>query len=173
MSCLPNAPIAFDVRDDGWQAWSAVLATTAAQWKPVSTEVLTFDGVVETESQAAILRQIEIEETATSSGNLKFQDLMVYLYSQAAPTAPTEGVVYNPSTTNLVAQVEVLAADYKRTSDTVWTARINPDKYFTTGAGSTAGNLYAVALYANATPTAYAASAALRAKVHVENCAVV
>lgn len=173
MSCIPNAPIAFDVRDDGWQSFTGVLTTTAAQWKPISTEVLVFEGVVETESQAAILRQLELEETATSSGNLKFQDLMVYLYTQSSPTVPTEGVVYNPSTTNLVAQVKVLSTDYLRTSDTVWTARVNPDKYFTTGSGSTAGNLYAVALYANATPTAYAASAGIRVKVHVENNAVV
>jgi hypothetical protein len=173
MSCLPNAPVAFDVRDDGWQSFNNILTTTAAQWKPISTEVIRFDGVVETESQAAILRQLEIEETASTQSNLRFNDLMIYLYTQAAPTAPTEGAVYNPSTANLVAQVRVNAADYTRTSDVIWRALVHPNVYFKTGTGNTAGTLYGVALYANQTPTAYAASADIKCKVHVENCAIV
>ena len=102
MSCLPNTPIAHDVRDDGWQSFSSILTTTAAQWKPISTEVLTFEGVIEAESQSAIVRQVQYEETAGASGDIKKQDLMLYIYNAASPTAPSAGTVYNPSTTNLV-----------------------------------------------------------------------
>jgi hypothetical protein len=173
MSCLPNTPIATDVRDDGWQSFTTILTTTAAQWKPISESVPTFEAVIEAESQSAVIRQVSVEETAASSGDLKKQDLTLYVYNAASPTAPTAGTVYNPSTTNLVGQIQITASDYERTSDTVWTATINPNRYFTTGSGNLASNLYLVALYANATPTAYTASAAMRVRMWVENNAIV
>ena len=173
MSCLPNTPIASDVRSDGWQSFSSILTTTAAQYKPISAEVLTFDGMIEAESQSAIIRQLQYEETAGSSSDVRKADLSFYIYNVSSPTAPTAGAVYEASTSNLVGVVEVAQADYERVSSTVWVATVNPNRYFTTGTGAGASSLYAVAVYNNATPTAYTASAAGRVFLHVENNAIV
>ena len=173
MSCIPNTPIASDVRDDGWQSFSSILTTTAAQWKPISAEVLAFDSMLEAENQSGIIRQLVYEETAGASGDIKKNDIMFYIYHVAAPTTPTSGTVYNPSTGNLLGQVEVTTADYERTSDTVWTARVNPNLYITSDTGNLATTFYVVGLFSNATPSSYTASAAGRVRMWCEANAIV
>lgn len=168
MSCIPNTPIASDWRDSGWQSYANVSTTTPAQWKPVDIDVLQFENMAESTDQGGVLRQLVVRETASSAANKKLNDLSIYVYNQTAPTAPVIDTVYNPATSNLVGVVQVVAADYKRISDTVSEARVNPDIHFTTGTGNTAINFYAVALYANATPTAYTTSAGIAVRMFTE-----
>lgn len=168
MSCIPNTPIAKDWRDSGWQSYASVSTTTPAQWYPVDIDVLEFENMAESAEQGGLISQLVVRETASSAANKKLNDLSIYIYNQTAPTAPTVGSVYNPNTSNLVGVVQVVGSDYKRISDTVSEARVSPDLHFTTGTGNTAINFYAVALFSNATPTAYAADAGVSLRIFTE-----
>lgn len=168
MGCIPNTPIAKDWRDSGWQSYASVSTTTPAQWNPVDTDVLEFSNMAETTLQGGVITELILRETATSAANKKLNDLSVYIWNETSPTAPTVGTVYNPDTTNLIGVVQITAADYERISDTVSEARVKPNIHFTTGTGNTANNLYAVALFSDATPTAYAASAGIAVRVFTE-----
>lgn len=174
MSCLPNTPIApnllsaTNTSDLGWIDLTSISTSALSQYYPLSGTVITFEGTASTTNQHMILRQLEVEETATSSANIKKAPLHVYLYTNTSPGTPTTGAVYNGSTTNLIAVVPVAEADYVRVSDTVWVARVNPARYYRTGTGSTAGFLYGVVISNSATSVTYAASAAMRLKVITE-----
>ena len=174
MSCLPNTPIAPNLlsatnsTDLGWIDLTSVSTSALSQYYPVSTTVITFEGTANTTNQHMILRQLEVEETASSSANIKKAPLHIYLYTNSSPGAPSAGAVYNGSITNLIAVIPVAQADYVRVSDTVWVARVNPARYYRTGIGSTAGFLYGVVISNDASSLTYAASAAMRVKVITE-----
>jgi hypothetical protein len=174
MSCLPNTPVAANVltatnsTDHGWQNTGTVITTALSQYYPVMASVITLTGLAQTTQQHAIIRQIEFEETASSSANIKKCPLIVLLYNSTAPTTPTSGAVYNGSTTNLLGAFTIADTDYKRVSDTVWIAGINPDKYVRTGTVSTSSTFYAVVLSNSATSVTYAASAAARLRLFTE-----
>ena len=168
MACLPNTPIAKDWRYSAEVAFDSVATTTPAQWYPVDANVIEFTNMAESASQAGVIRQLVVRETASSSANIKKNDLTVYVYNETAPTTPTEGAVYNPSTSNLVGLVQIVDTDYERVSDTVWEARVNPDIYFVTGTGNTAVNFHAVALFSNATPSAFVTDAAMSMQMFTE-----
>lgn len=168
MSCIPNTPIASDYRDSGWISYANVSTTAPAQWYPVDIDRLEFTNMAETTDQAGIIRQLVVRETASSSANKKLNDLSIYIYNNTAPTAPVIGAVYNPSTSDLVGVVNVVAADYKRISNTVSEAVVNPNIHFTTSNLNNASTLYGIALYSNATPTAYTASAGLAIRIFTE-----
>lgn len=129
---------------------------------------MTFEGTASTTNQHMILRQLEVEETAATSGDIKKAPLHVYLYTNSSPGTPTLGAVYNGSTTNLIAVIAVAQADYVRISDTKWVASVNPSKYYRTGIGSTAGYLYGVVISNSATSVTYAAGVGMRVKVITE-----
>lgn len=172
MSCLPNTPISSNITTapsaNGWVAFDSVTTAALLQYYGVAAQVLTFSSVASTTNQHLVLRQLEIEETATSSANIKKSKLLVYLYTDTAPTAPATNAVYNASTTNLVcAPIAVDTADYARVSDTVWTATENVNRYLRTGTTATATNIYVVVI-ADQSVT-YAASAGLRVKLTLEN----
>ena len=124
--------------------------------------------MAESTAQSGVIRQLVVREVAAAAADKKLNDLSVYIWNQTAPTAPTIGSVYNPNTSNLVGVVQITAADYERISDTVSEARVDPDIHFTTGTGNTAINFHAVALYSNATPTAYTASAQIQVRMFTE-----
>lgn len=171
MSCLPNTPIAPNLlsatnsTDLGWIDLTSISTSALSQYYPLSTAVITFEGTAQTSQQHMILQQVEVEETASNSDNIKKNPLLVYLYSNTAPGAPNAGEVYNASTSNLIAVVPIAATDYVRVSSTVWVARVNPNRYYRTAIGSTAGNLYSVVLSNNANSVTYAANAGIRVKV--------
>ena len=172
MSCLPNTPIASNITTapsaNGWVAFDSVTTAALLQYYGVAAQVLTFSSVASTANQHLVLRQLEIEETASSSANIKKSKLLVYLYTDSAPTAPATNAVYNASTTNLMcAPIAVDTADYARVSDTVWTATENVNRYLRTGTSATATNIYVVVI-ADQSVT-YAASAGLRVKLTLEN----
>jgi len=172
MSCLPNTPISSNITTapaaNGWIAFDSVTTAALLQYYGVAAQVLTFPSVASTTNQHLVLRQVEIEETASSSANIKKSKLLVYLYTDSAPTAPATNAVYNASTTNLMcAPIAVETADYARVSDTVWTATENVNRYVRTGTSATASNIYVVVI-ADQSVT-YAASAGLRVKLTLEN----
>jgi hypothetical protein len=172
MSCLPNTPISSNITTapsaNGWVAFDSVTTAALLQYYGVAAQVLTFSSVASTTNQHLVLRQLEIEETASSSANIKKSKLLVYLYTDSAPTAPATNAVYNASTTNLMcAPIAVDTADYARVSDTVWTATENVNRYVRTGTSATATNIYVVVI-ADQSVT-YAASAGLRVKLTLEN----
>lgn len=168
MACIPNTPIAKDWRDSGWQSYASVSTTTPAQWKPVDVDVLEFANMAESTLQGGYIAELVVRETASSAANKKLNDLSIYVYNGGSPTAPVVGTVYNPSTTNFVGVIQITAADYERISDTVSEARVKPNIHFTTGVGSTANNFYGVALFSNATPTAYVADAGIAIRMFTE-----
>jgi hypothetical protein len=172
MSCLPNTPISSNITTapsaNGWVAFDSVTTAALLQYYGVAAQVLTFSSVASTTNQHLVLRQLEIEETASSTANIKKSKLLVYLYTDSAPTAPATNAVYNASTTNLMcAPIAVDTADYARVSDTVWTATENVNRYVRTGTSATATNIYVVVI-ADQSVT-YAASAGLRVKLTLEN----
>lgn len=172
MSCLPNTPIASNVTTApsaaGWVAFDGVATTALTQYYGVYAQVLTFPAVAATTNQHLVLRQLEIEETASSSANIKKSKLLVYLYTDAAPTTPSTSAVYNASTTNLMcAPIAVDTANYTRVSDTVWSATVNANRYLRTGTAATATNIYVVVIADQSVQ--YAASAGLRVRLTLEN----
>ena len=176
MSCLPNTPIVTNIltatnsTDNGWISLGSIITSALSQYYPLSTSVLTFSGTAQTSNQHMILRQLEFEETASSSANIKKTPLLVLLYHNASPTAPTSGAVYNASTTNLVGAYQIAEADYVRVSDTVWSAVVNPNKYYRVGSSALASTLYAVVLSNKSTSVTYAADSSGRVKVVTEAC---
>lgn len=172
MSCLPNTPIASNVTTAlsaaGWVAFDGVATTALTQYYGVYAQVLTFPAVAATTNQHLVLRQLEVEETASSSANIKKSKLLVYLYTDAAPTTPSTSAVYNASTTNLMcAPIAVDTANYTRVSDTVWSATVNANRYLRTGTTATATNIYVVVIADQSVQ--YAASAGLRVRLTLEN----
>ena len=172
MSCLPNTPIASNVTTApsaaGWVAFDGVATTALTQYYGVYAQVLTFPAVAATTNQHLVLRQLEVEETASSSANIKKSKLLVYLYTDAAPTTPSTSAVYNASTTNLMcAPIAVDTANYTRVSDTVWSATVNANRYLRTGTAATATNIYVVVIADQSVQ--YAASAGLRVRLTLEN----
>lgn len=175
MACLPTTPITNNVltdtvasNTDGWINITAVSTSALSQYFPVQSTptVLSFNGVFQTTFQHGRVLQLQIEETASSSANVKKTALQVYLYTGAAPATPTAGAVYNGSPTNLVGIVEIAAGDYKRVGDTVWLATVKPEIWIRTGSTASSVNIYAVVL-ANEAKT-YASGAALRARLFTE-----
>lgn len=174
MSCIPSTPVVDNILTDpttdyGFQSLGTGIVTSAlSQYYPLAESVVVLYSQAQTTRQHGILRQLQFEETASSSANVKKAPLQVLIYTGTAPTTPTAGAVYNGSTTNLLAVVEIAAADYKRVSDTVWIATVKPDLYYRTTGASGAANIYAVVLSNSGTTVTYAASATARLRAFTE-----
>jgi hypothetical protein len=116
--------------------------------------------------------QVRVREAATA-GNDQKKGLLLYFYTDAAPTTPTLAAVYDASNTNRVGQIVVAAADYTRvrsTADELWEATVLPGRdtdvgtlWGVSGTTATATNLYCVVL-ANEAVT-YAASTNITVEV--------
>lgn len=176
MSCIPITPVGFRRLDSGFITPTTTIDSTNALGvgEPPYAEVLVIPGIATTTSQVVRIVQISIEETASSSANIKKADLLLNLWTRAAsaPTTPVANTVYNPTTTNQVGVFSIAEANYTRWSDTVWVATIYPDNFtFTTGGEAVATDLHAVILSNESTPVTYAASAQLRVRVVTELCA--
>lgn len=174
MACLPNTPVAPNLlspsnsSDYGWIDLASPTTNALSQYYPISTSPLQFDNLANGNNQHVIVRQIEVEETATTSADIKKVPLLLYLYNNSAPTAPTLGAVYNASTFNLVGVLSIPTADYVRVSDTVWRASANPNYYLRTS-GNNAPNIFYGVPVANAPAGAqYVAGVALRFKIVTE-----
>lgn len=174
MSCLPLTPIAAQLQSDtvstaGWVDVDSVDTNALSRYYPLSATPTPLDGVAQTTRQHLIVRQLRIEETAATSGDIKKTPLIVYLYGSVLPAAPSLGSVYNASTVRLLGQISVPAAAYTRTADTVWTATVNPDLYIRTEATSNATQMWAIVVSDSSSSVTYAASAAMRLNLITES----
>lgn len=115
-----------------------------------------------------ILRQIEIEETASSSANIKTAPLKLLLFDDQSPAAPTLGAVYNPTNSYVAGIYDIPAANYSRFSDTVWKAVINPNHLFRTATSSNVANFVGVLLSNDPNALTYAAGVGLRVRIFTE-----
>ena len=171
MSCIPNTPTAPQLMtpsngsDYGWVDLSNVTTNALSQYYPLSISVVQMDNLANNNNQHVIVQQVEVEETATSSANIRTAPLRIYLYNNSTPIAPTLGAVYNASTFDLVAVLDVATADYKRVSDTVHRAVSNPARYLRTSSANAPNIFFAVVVSNSATTVTYAASAAIRIKL--------
>lgn len=176
MSCLPTTPTTSNIltynasTDHGWISAGTIITSALSQYYPLTTTIPALTGMAQTTQQHLIVRQIQWEETASSSDNIKKCPLIVLLYNTTAPTTPTSGGVYNGSTTNLLGQFEIADTDYKRVSSTVWTATINPNRYIRTGTLSSSSTIYAVILSNSSSSVTFAADAEARLRVFTEAC---
>ncbi len=171
MACIPNTPTSLNITTAasaaGWQAFDDVSTSALSQYFGFKAQVLTFAAVASTTNQHLVLKQLELQETATA-GNIKKAKMLVYLYTDTAPTAPSTSAVYNASTTNLAcAPIAIDTANYTRVSDTVWTATVNPARCLRTGTTATATNIYVVAIVDQA--VTFAASAGISMRLTFEN----
>ena len=175
MPCIPQTPIAQRFLDSGWITPTTAIDTTNSlvMGKPPYAEVLTLPSVSTTTSELGTIRQIQIEETASSAANIKKADLYVLLWTRttSAPTAPVANAVYNPVTTNYIATFKIAETDYVRWSDTVWTATVNPNRIFKSGGDAVSTDMVAVILSNESGGVTYAASAQLRLRVITEPAA--
>lgn len=171
MGCIPNTPIAPQLMtpsngsDYGWLDIPSITTNALSQYYPVSASVVQLDNLANNNNQHVIVQQVEIEETATSSANIRTAPLRIYLYNNSSPTAPTLGAVYNASTFDLVAVLDINTAQYARVSDTVHRAVSNPTRYLRTSSANAPNIFFAVVVSNSATTVTYAASAALRIKL--------
>lgn len=174
MGCLPLTPVAAQLQSDtassaGWVDLASVSTSALSRYYPLTATPVAFTGVAQTTRQHLILRQLRIEETAASSGDIKKAPLIVYIYGSVNPGPATLGAVYNAATVRLLAQVSVPASAYERTSDTVWTATVNPNRYLRTEETSDATAMWAVIVSDQATTLTYAASASMRVNIVTES----
>lgn len=175
MSCIPATPIVTSIlsqpSSQGWASLGTGLITTAlSRYFPLLAGVVPYYAVFETTNQHGIIRQVQFEEKAATSGDIKKTPLLIVIYEgQSTPTTPTSGAVYNPSTVGLIGVVSIAEADYVRTSDTVWTATARPNLYVRSGATSASDqNVNLVVLSDKATSVTYATGAEGRIRLHVE-----
>ena len=172
MSCLPNTPIAANILSDpgtlGWSdLGSGLITTSLSRYYPIVAALVTVRAMTTT-NQHAIIRQVDFEETAATSGDIKKHPLIVYVLGAGAGTSPSSGAVYNPDTTYLLGQFEVPAADYKRTTDTKWTATIKPNLYIRQTTAASAQNLLLAIVSDSSSSVSYASGAAGRVRLFVE-----
>lgn len=175
MGCIPATPVSPYIlsgpTSNGWASLGSGLITLAlSRYYPLLAGVVTYYKVFETTNQTAILRQIEFEEKAATSGDIKKTPLLIAVFQgSASVTTPTSGAVYNPSTTGLIGVVSIAEADYVRTSDTVWTAVAKPNLYIRSGGTSSSdADVKIVVLSDKATSVTYAAGAEGRLRLFAE-----
>jgi len=172
MSCLPNTPVAANILSDpnalGWcDLGSGLLTSNLSRYYPILAGLVTVRCMTTT-NQHAFIRQIDFEETAATANDIKKHPLIVYVLGAGAGTSPSAGAVYNPDTAYLLASFEITAADYKRQTDTIWTATIRPDRIIRQTTAASAQNLLLAFVSNDANTISYAAGAEGRVRVFTE-----
>ena len=174
MACLPNTPIAANLMspsngtDYGWIDLASPSIAALSQYYPLSSTPLQFDNLANANNQHVIIRQFEVEETAATANDIQKMPLLLYLYNNSTPTAPTLGAVYNASTFNLVGVISIGTANYQRVSDTVWRATVNPDYYLRTSTANAPNIFFAVPVCNVPAGDQYSSGVALRFKAITE-----
>lgn len=167
MSCTPanvvHDHILSDPDAEGWVTFSAPSTSALLTYYAIAPEVVTFQNVATKPNQHLEILQIEFEETAATSGDLKKADLIVALYSGSAPSTPSSSAVNNLSATNLLGTYQIEDTDYKYEAATRWKATVRPNKFIRTGTSANSSSIYAVVL-ANQSVT-YIAGLAFRMRL--------
>lgn len=155
MSCLPMTPEGHYITKASG-TFSAVSTSALVQYYPIKDSVITLSNIAQGTNQPVEILSVRVRETATA-GNQKLKGLILYFYTDAAPTTPTLAAVYDAPTSNHVATCIVGSGDYtlrlRSGADEVWDAIVQPSRdadvctpFFVTGTTATATNLYCVAL---------------------------
>lgn len=174
MSCLPNTPVVENIlsatqsSDLGWIDLTPITTNSLSQFFPLSNGIISFNNLAQTTNQHFIIRQVQVEEYASSSGNLRKKPLIVYLYNNTAPSTPTLGAVYNASTYNLMGVLEIESSDYKRIADNQFVATRQPNIISRTSTGSTSNLFFAVVVSNDPNAYSYDASALIRVRLFTE-----
>lgn len=173
MACLPNTPIApnilSDPATDGFQSLGTGLITSAlSRYYPLLAAVVPMQSVMNTTLQHGVLRQLDFLETAPTSGDVKKTPLIVYVYGQPAPTSPAANAVYNGSSAGLMGIIKIADTDYKRVSDTLWLASVQPNLHLRTTSGSASQIVNLVIVSDSATSVTYASGALGSVRVFIE-----
>lgn len=172
MSCIPNTPTAANILSDpadlGWcDVGTSLITSSLSRYYPILAGFVTVRAM-NTTNQHAIIRQIDFEETAASSGDIKKHPLIVYVLGAGAGSSPSAGAVYNPDVTYLLGSFEIVATDYKRVNETKWVATINPNRYIRQTTAASAQNLLLAIVSNDASTISYASGAEGRIRVFTE-----
>ena len=173
MACLPNTPITpnilTDPITDGLQPLGSGLITTAlSRYYPLVAALVPMQSVMNTSLQHGVIRQVDFIESAPTSGDLKKTPLLIYCYGQPAPTTPTSGAVYNGSSTGLMGMIKIADTDYRRVSDTVWIASVQPNLHIRTTSGASSQVINLVIVSDSSTSVTYATGASGSVRLFVE-----
>jgi hypothetical protein len=121
-----------------------------------------------TSLQHGVIRQVDFIESAPTSGDVKKTPLLIYCYGQPAPTTPTSGAVYNGSSTGLMGMIKIADTDYRRVSDTVWIASVQPNLHIRTTSGASSQIINLVIVSDSSTSVTYATGASGSVRLFVE-----
>lgn len=173
MACLPNTPITpnilTDPITDGLQPLGSGLITTAlSRYYPLVAALVPMQSVMNTSLQHGVIRQVDFIESAPTSGDVKKTPLLIYCYGQPAPTTPTSGAVYNGSSTGLMGIIKIADTDYRRVSDTVWIASVQPNLHIRTTSGASSQIINLVIVSDSSTSVTYATGASGSVRLFVE-----
>lgn len=173
MSCLPNTPttanILSDPITDGFQPLGTGLITTAlSRYYPLIAAVVPMQSVMNTSLQHGVIRQLDFMESVPTSGDVKKTPLLIYCYGQPAPSSPTSGAVYNGASSGLMGIIKIADTDYKRVSDTIWIASVQPNLHIRTTSGASSQVINLVIVSDSATSVTYAATSAGSVRLFVE-----
>jgi hypothetical protein len=173
MACLPNTPITpnilTDPITDGLQPLGSGLITTAlSRYYPLVAALVPMQSVMNTSLQHGVIRQVDFIESAPTSGDVKKTPLLIYCYGQPAPTTPTAGAVYNGSSTGLMGIIKIADTDYRRVSDTVWIASVQPNLHIRTTSGASSQVINLVIVSDSSTSVTYATGAHGSVRLFVE-----
>lgn len=173
MACLPNTPITpnilTDPITDGLQPLGSGLITTAlSRYYPLVAALVPMQSVMNTSLQHGVIRQVDFIESAPTSGDVKKTPLLIYCYGQPAPTTPTSGAVYNGSSTGLMGIIKIADTDYRRVSDTVWIASVQPNLHIRTTSGASSQVINLVIVSDSSTSVTYASGASGSVRLFVE-----
>lgn len=173
--CLPRIPAGHQIYTSTQVEFTADTTNSfgTGRRRPVSATVgafTTFFPDTETEVELA---QLDIEVTATSTYDAL--PLRLLCYTTTAPTTPTLNANYDPSTTNLLGVIKILAADYLYVDENVAIATLTRETlatnrsttYFKGGTGANGTTLYMVALYdTTVSGGPYSAGATIKIRTH-------
>lgn len=173
MACLPNTPIApnilSDPATDGYQSLGTGLITSAlSRYYPLIAAVVPMQSVMNTTLQHGIIRQLDFLETVPTSGDVKKTPLLILVYGQPAPTSPAAGAVYNGSSTGLMGVIKIADTDYKRVSDTVHIASVQPNLHIRTTSGAASQIVNLVILSDSSSSVTYASTSQGAVRMFVE-----
>lgn len=173
MSCLPNTPIAPNILSDpitdGFQPLGSGLLTSAlSRYYPLIAALVPMQNVMNTSLQHGIIRQVDFLESAPTSGDVKKTPLLIYCYGQPAPTTPSSGAVYNGASSGLMGIIRIADTDYRRVSDTLWIASVQPNLHIRTTSGASSQIINLVIVSDSTTSVTYAAGAAGSVRLFVE-----
>jgi hypothetical protein len=129
MSCIDLVPTGYQLTDCGGYLDYNPVTTALLQDYALKNDVITFKNFWAQNGGWSEALHLEIEETATSSGNLKQAALRLLLFD-ASITAPSTSAANDPALTNHVATILIPASAYARVTARKAVATVAIGKFF-------------------------------------------